>query len=286
MKKKTLGIILFSALMGLSPAAESRLGKEPVKQIEKQDFKRASIAEIFEYCSCETKYDSVSYFEKKLLKTGHNLYVIFGFHYSEYALNHLYIDVAPDVTKDPENWLFLVEGAISNTGPENCFALALADKYNIHVDDIIVCDFELEVINAVKKQGFSEDEIYTRLLANEYKPKNTLPPLENIFPLENISPLKVKVDSMDYAVKTIAGRTGKNRNYLNYLMQIHVDIFTKETQKDKTRKAHLDQTVLDVRNQMSKKNLEQILQDASTPQNVLLVMGGAHYCIIEDLQKQ
>ena len=249
---------------------------------KKKTRQQASLEEIYRQCvpdnmpNIKFNPDSYfdSYFEEKYSHTGHKLYVVFGYHYARDAARHIFSRVVPDLVKEPSGWLFLVEGKEFDSGPENCFALHLAEKYHIPVDDVIVKDVNARVIKKVQEQGFSEDEVYTKLLFARYVVSKAV----NSSLSKNS--LIADANARKHAVQEVSWETGRNRAYLESLLNDYIDNFSLERC---ARMRKVDSSILEVRNGISRERLEELLSCPSTPKKILLVIGGAHYCITDDL---
>ncbi|MFC1787439.1 hypothetical protein ACFLY8_05360 [Halobacteriota archaeon] len=264
MKHKSLELLLLEALVG-STTLIARKFRVIVDYLEKQ-YKKCSIKWAYKSCSSE-KSISKSYFEKKILPSGHTLYVVYGSHFSHYAVDRIYFNVVPEIEKNPSNWLFLVEGGLqaAKIAPENRFVKAISERYNIPVNDVIVEDCDPRVIDIIENQGFSEDEIYTNFLSGAFS---------YCFSIKKQN----ESVSRDFAVKFVSTSLGKDEGYLGKLIDAYVHTRHKRNEK---RKKQLDNAILNARNQISKQNLEKILESTAVPQNILLVIGRLHYSITE-----
>jgi hypothetical protein len=258
MKNKRLELLVIGILAGFTSLIAWK-GRDIVNFLETQYNKRAPIEWVYKSSSSE-KTVLKSSFEKKVLPSGHTLYVVYGQHFSQDGAEHIYKNTVPDIEKNPRGWLFLVEGGLKDgrtVGPENRFAEALSERYNIPVDDVIVCDYE--VVDIVKEQGFGEDEIYQRILFSRYAVASAILGYS-------------ESRSRDCAAKEVARLSGKDEEYLGRLIGDYLS-----QKPDEEREKQLDCAILNARNQISRQNLEEILGSPNTPKNILLIIGGKHY---------
>ena len=86
------------------------------------------------------------------------------------------------------------------------------------------------------------------------------------------------IDDKTSPISKEVGTTGKEKKYLEKLIDTYLP---NRHKRDKDRTKRIEEAILEARNQISKKNLEQVLRDQDTPENILLVIGGAHYKITE-----
>ena len=265
MRRKNLELLLVGALAGATALFAWKV-RDIADYLEMQYNRNAPIERVYKSCSSE-KSVLKSDFERKTLPSGHTLYIVYGDHFSQDAAEHIYKEVAPEVEKNPSNWRFLIEGNLNSgspVGPENRFAKALSERYAISVDDVIVGDYDSRVIDIVKAKGFSEDEIYSKILYTR-------------FVVSHLVGKNNETKSRDYAVEEVARLTGKDEAYLGRLID---DYLPNRHNGNKERWEQLDTSILNARNKISQENLASVLESPSTPKNILLVVGRRHYDIV------
>ena len=266
MKRKSLELLLVGALVGATVLLGLK-GRDIADYLKTQYNRNAPIEWVYKSCSSD-KSVLKSDFEKKTLPSGHTLYVVFGDHFSQDAAEHIYSNVSLEIEKNPSDWLFLIEGDLNDgeiVGPEDRFAKALSERYSIPVDDVIVGDYDPRVIELVKEEGFSENEIYSDILYIR-------------FVLSHLIGQNSESKSRDYAVEEVSRLTGRDKEYLGKLIDVYLP--NRHT-GNKEREEQLDNSILNARNKISQKNLEGVLESPTTPKNILLVIGGRHYSITE-----
>lgn len=268
MKRENLDLLLKGGFIAAFTGLFIWKGENCINYLQTQFNKKAPIEWVYKLCSSE-KSVLKSDFERKVLPSGDTLHVVYGQHFSQDAAEHIYNNVAPEIEKNPSDWLFLVEGVDFNEtftfGPENKFAKALSDRYSIPTDDVIAGDYEKKVIDIVKEQGFSEDEIFINMMYTRYAIARGITK-------------RSKSESRNYAVREVSELTGKEKGYLGGLIDEHMRNFYKA---DIRREEQLHKAILDARNQVSKENFKGVLDSPDTPNNILLVIGGSHYDITE-----
>lgn len=270
MERKSLELLLVGALAGAT-ALWNWKGRDISNYLRTQHNRNAPIEWVYESSSSDNTI-SKSDFEKKTLPSGHTLYVVYGSHFSQKAVEHIYKNVVPELEKNPSNWMFLVEGGLRETHycPETRFADALSKRYSISVDDVIVLYSDLRVIDIVKSEGFSEEEIYSNMLYNNI--------LYNEYWANRILGENNEVKSIDYAIEEIAKVTGKNESYLGKLIDKYL---SSRFNNDEEREEQLHNSILNARNKISQENLATVLKSSTTPKNILLVIGRSHYAITD-----
>ncbi len=127
-------------------------------------YRAAPLDDILKECTSVGRLGE-AHFEKKMSRTDQWLYVLTCKSFSTSAAIKMGIEVTPGVEKNPDDWHFFLEAAPERNTPEGRYTMALSDRYGVGVTDFIAGDYDEEVIDRLKEQGYNHNDIHKRLMS-------------------------------------------------------------------------------------------------------------------------
>lgn len=193
------------------------------------------------------------------------LYLLTGAHYSKKALQKLHEEIRPLVEKDPETWMFLVEGDSDRVDvPEGVYAHMLGEKYEVPMADPIIDPLRKEVIDEAVKSGIKRDDIYLTCLISMRK---AIPKGVNV-------------------VTVMAERWGVSPEYLGqqcgYLIAEAITNPAGFAEKESQFRGVWN-SLIDISNELSRKKIEGIMARHPDKTRILACVGALHKEIFTDM---
>jgi hypothetical protein len=107
--------------------------------------------------------DGEASLEVSQTKSGKTLYTIHGQHYSSEAMRLMHEEIRPKAEKNPNNWLFLVEGSPTGDVPEVIYGYMMGSKLGIPTKNPIKDPYNKEVVERAIESGMKPEDVYLAL---------------------------------------------------------------------------------------------------------------------------
>jgi hypothetical protein len=198
-------------------------------------------------------------------KGGKTVYTIAGEHYSSKALQLINEKIRPNAEKNPDTWLFLIEGGLECKVPEMIYGCMLGKKLGIPIENPIKEPYNNDVIEKAIQGGMKPDDVYLTLSVEAWK---AIPDWDRV--IEGLS--KGWDISPDYLKGLV--------NYLALEAQFHPETFGAKKQELKD----VFHRVTEVSNDLSSKELEQIVEKHQDRTNIFACLGSGHKEILDILK--
>lgn len=252
--------------------------KQNIKQLyQDKSSKSSPLLEVYKVMSLDKLYDLLlktpmdgeADLSVSKTKSGKTLYTIPTEHYSSKAMKLMHEKIRPNAEKNPDDWLFLVEGSrgpvedIAEDTSEVTYAYMMGSKLGIPIEDPIESPYSKEVVEMAIKSGMDRDDVY---LALSLGMLGTVKDLDKV-----VNGLSKMWD---------ASPSSLERSIVSFSWEVYADPHKLETKKKVFKK--IENQIIKISNDLSSHELYKIVANYPKKKNIFAYLGKSHKKILAD----
>ena len=195
-------------------------------------------------------------------RSGKTIYTIHGQHYSSEALRLMHEEIRPKAERNPNNWLFLVEGSPTGDIPEVIYGYMLGRKLRIPTENPIKDPYNKEVVERAIESGMKPEDVYLTLSVNMLQ---VIPNLDQV--VNGLS------EMWDISPSYLRGLI----TCLSWESQTNPEFIRKKKEEFKRIRNQIDR----ISNDLSSQELDKIVGKYQDRNNVFAYLGGNHKEILD-----
>ncbi len=200
-------------------------------------------------------------------ETGKEMYAIYGEHYSSEALRLMHEEIRPLAERNPEKWLFLIEGSPTSSIPEVIYGYMLGERLGIPTENPVIDPYSREVIEKAVEKGIKRDDVYVALSLGAFSLYNIRDDLDDI--VSKLSHMwNIPFDHLKGLLILTGLEAGRTDDGV-------------EKKKEEIRRIQDELGVIS--NYLSSQRLEKILEKYPEKNALFAYVGGNHKVILEKL---